>query len=819
MPHNNNLSYEFGPFQFELSKRELKRAGETVALTRKATEILIMLLANAGHVVEKEELLREVWPNTFVEEANLAQHVFTLRKALGDERSVPRYIETVTRRGYRFLGTVRVVEAENSHLSQEAGAQVNHRPVVAVLPFVNVMGDPELEYLVQGITDNLITNLSRISKLRVMSRSAVLRYKTKPADPQQAGRDLGAHVVLVGKINSRAAHSFIDVELVDAATGWLLWGERFDSEEKDLLEVQDVITRQIVTTLKLELSGDEEKQITTRYTENAEAYQSYLEGRHHWSRYTRSGIERAIGYFRSAIELDPNYALAYAGIIDCYLRLATNYLPPEDDVPATEDDSAYQPESGTGESDPRVKLRFEWDWKGAERELRRANELHTNYPTAPQWYAAYKTSKQLYENACKDSAQHSIVYRSFKQPSVSQIASLDLTSSEQIQVFCTVSREQIDAGNYDAACRILRPWWLFGNWPKLEGLNQRSCADLLLTTGELAGFVASTEKIPRGQRHGEELLIGAITLFEQLGLKRRVAEGRIELALCYYRQGLFDVGRSMLVQVLSCVSPDDSELRSLALIRLASLERHAGRLRDAHDRLMEATDTVKPSGPWATGRRHLELASTYKDLGIAEEIVTYFNDAKRFYYKALNEFEAVGNHRYVAIVENNIGFLFLSLGIYNESERHLLRSSSLFKAFSDVVRGAQVSETLARLYIATDRYTLAQEAINNSVDILELTDGEALLAEALTTKGLVESKLGNFAKSKTSFLAGFSVAERCGDYEGAGRALLILLEELGHQLDENEKVQMSGKVSALFATTQQRAIQTRVKKCIQEFGY
>jgi tetratricopeptide (TPR) repeat protein len=468
-----------------------------------------------------------------------------------------------------------------------------------------------------------------------------------------------------------------------------------------------------------------------------------------------------------------------------------------------------------------VKLRFEWDWKGAERELRRANELHTNYPTAPQWYAAYKTSKEMHENAVNDSEQlkQSIKYRSFKQPSVPQIASLELASSEQIQVFCTVSREQIDAGNYDAACRILRPWWLFGEWPKLEGLNQRSCADLLFTTGELAGFVASTEKILRGQRHGEELLIGAITLFEQLGLKRRVAEGRIELALCYYRQGLFDVGRSMLVQVLSCLSPDDSELRSLALIRLASLERHAGRLRDALDRLIEATDTVKLSGPWATGRRHLELASTYKDLGIAEQTDTYFSDAKRFYYKALNEFEAVGNHRYVAIVENNIGLLLLNIGAYKESERHLLRSSRLFKAFSDVVRGAQVSETLARLYIATERYSLAQEAINKSVDILELTDGEALLAEALTTKGLVESKLGHFSKAKTSFQAGCSVAERCGDSEGAGRALLILLEELGHQLDDNEKLQMSEKVKAVFATTQQRAIQTRVEKCIQECGF
>ena len=818
MPHNNNLNYEFGPYQFDLSTRELKRSGETVTLTRKATEILIMLLANAGHVVEKEELLREVWPNTFVEEANLTQHVFALRKALGDERSVPRYIETVTRRGYRFLGKVSVFRLGENHAANghATGAQVNHRPVVAVLPFINVMADPELEYLVQGITDNIINNLSRISKLRVMSRSAVFRYKTKQADPQEVGKDLGAHVVLVGKINSRAGHSLIDVELVDALTGWLLWGESFDSEEKDLLEVQEAITRQIVATLKLQLSGDEEKQITDRYTENAEAYQSYLEGRHHWSRYTRTGIERAIGHFRSAIELDPNYALAYAGIIDCYLRLATNYLPPEDDVSATEDDSIPQPEPAAAESDPRVKLRFEWDWKSAERELRRATELHTTYPTAPQWYAAYKKVQQRYsENANQSNNSRIKLEGLFLKSLSTQIASLELTLSEEIQVYCTIGREQIDAGNYDAACRILQPWWLFGRSPKLEGLNQKSSADLLFTIGVLAGFVASTQQIPRGQRHGEELLIGSITLFKQLGFKRRVAEGRIELALCYYRQGLFDSGRSILLNVLSELSEDDWELRCLALIRLASLERHAGRLRDALTSLIQATDIVELLGPWVTGRCHLELASTYKDLAIAEEHTAYFKEAREFYQTALHEFEAVGNHRYVAIVENNMGLLLLNQNAYHESERHLLRSSRLFEAFSDVVRGAQVNETLARLYVATEQHHLAEEAIRRAVQILEHTDSEALFAEALTTNGLVESRLGNYVKAKSILQASCSVAERCGDDEGAGRALLILLEELGHQLDADERAFISDKIKVLFATTQQSAIRVRVKKCIR----
>jgi tetratricopeptide (TPR) repeat protein len=463
-----------------------------------------------------------------------------------------------------------------------------------------------------------------------------------------------------------------------------------------------------------------------------------------------------------------------------------------------------------------VKLRFEWDWKGAERELRRANELQTTYPTAPQWYAAYKAAQEIYdENILRHEDPSRINPRDLhNRPLVTQIASLQLTASEEIQVYCTISREQIDVGNYDAASRLLRSWWMFGKLPRLDGLTQGSSADLLFTAGELAGFVASTQQIPRGQRHGEELLIGSITLFEHLGLRRRVAEGKIELALCYYRQGLFDSGRSLLIRVLDELSKDDLELRSLALIRLASLERHAGHIRDALSRLLEATDIVKLLGPWATGRHHLELASTYKDLGIAEGDAAYFNKATQFYYKALEEFEAVGNHRYVAIVENNIGLLLLNLNAYQDCEYHLVRGIRLFEEFSDVVRGAQVNETLARLYVATEQYHLAQDAIDKSIQILEQTDCEALLAEALTTKGIVESKLRNYATAKSALQAGCSVAERCGDNEGAGRALLLMLEELGERLEQVERVQMTEKLKKLLASTQQTALLSRVERCL-----
>ena len=819
MPHN--VVYEFGPYRLDRTKRVLTRDGESISLTPKATDILILLVANAGEVVAKDELLREVWPDTFVEEANLTQNIFRLRKALSDERSSSRYIETVTRRGYRFTGAVTTNElpARSSEGQEPATPTL---PIVAVLPLVNSTRDEGLEYIVDGLTDNIINNLSRVAQLHVMSHSAVFRYKAREVDPQAAGKELGATSVLVGRISAYGSGVVVSVELVDVPTGWQLWGATFDSETKDLLEIQGAITRQLLAALKLELSGAEEKRVTARYTENAEAYQAYLEGRYHWSRYTKRGIEKAIKHFRQAIEIDPNYALAYSGIVDCYLRLATNYLPPGDDRASTASRKPHrirtwhQPHD---ESNLRLRLRFEWDWKVAERELRRANELKTAYPAAHQWYSAYRVSRRIYEEAHlskprKTKSKFNFKLAQFRELLPPHIPSLELTSNEQIQVYCAVVREQIDVGNYAAGCKILRPWWSFGTWPNLEGLNQQSCADLLFTTGKLAGFVASSTELQRGQRHGEELLHGSVALFEQLGLKHRASEARIELALCYHRQGLFDLARSTLNQVLRDLSDESLELRSLALMRLGSLERHAGRLKDAIRRIIEATHFAELFGPWATARCHLELASVYKDLAVAEDVTSYFDEAGRLYSKALYEFEAIGHHRYVAIVENNMGLLSLSLGNYKESEEHLLRSRSLLHGFSDSLRMAQLDETLARLYIRTEQFVMAQKVIERAVKIFELADNEVLLAEGLTTKGILAVKLGRYNDAKKSFEAAHKISERCGDREGAGLAMLIMSEEIGDHLELVEWIEISKRLKQLLANTQQTSLKSRALKCL-----
>jgi TolB-like protein/Tfp pilus assembly protein PilF len=773
----------------------------------------------AGELVEKDELLREVWPDTFVEEANLSQNIFTLRRALGDERGDPRYIETVTRRGYRFIAPVTTNGSQCPEDDEVTGPAL---PIVAVLPFINRTRDEELEYVADGLTDNIINNLSRVSKLHVMSRSTIFRYKLQEVDPQRVGKELGASVVLVGKINAHRSGVVVGVELVDVTTGWQLWGKSFDSESNDLLEIQGAITRQLLATLKLELSGAEEKRVTARYTENAEAYQAYLEGRYHWSRYTKKGIEKAIQHFRRAIDLDPNYALAYAGIVDCYLRLATNYLPPEENSinsVGKKTDRNRVPTQSINQTNPRVKLRFEWDWRGAERELRRATELKTNYPAAHQWYAAYRVSKRLYEEAriFKSHENESAIHRKLAElhePLPPHLPSLELTSSEQVQIYCAIVREQIDVGNYEAGCTILRPWWSLGNWPKLEGLNQQSCADLLFTTGKLAGFVASSVELLRGQRHGEELLHGSVALFEQLDLKNRAAEARIELALCYQRQGLFDIARSTLIRVLATLSDENSELRSLALMRLGSLERQAGRLKDALTQSLQGIHLAELCGPWITARCHLELASIYKDLAVAENLAIYFDEAAHFYSKALDEFEAIGHHRYAAIVENNMGMLSLSRGEYKDSEEHLIRALRLLTGFSDSLRAAQVNETFARLYTETKRYSLAETMIEQAMKVFELADNDVLLAEALTTKGILAGRVGRVNDAKKSFEASYQISERCGDNEGAGVALLVMFEEIGDRLERVERIQITENLKRLLATTQQRSLQIRVEKSL-----
>ena len=298
------------------------------------------------------------------------------------------------------------------------------------------------------------------------------------------------------------------------------------------------------------------------------------------------------------------------------------------------------------------------------------------------------------------------------------------------------------------------------------------------------------------------------------GQRRVLPKAESNLGYCYYREGLFELACATLLPALEALPDEDRELRSVGLVRLASLERHAGRPHDSLARLNEAAEIVELAGPWATGRYHHELATTLKELAIAETRNEYFDRAIQHYQEALYEFEAIGNHRSAAIVENNHGYLLLTLKRLDEAEAHLVRARKLFDGFGDKVRRAQVDDTLARLHIAAGRFDLAEQSIVRAVETLETGGEEALLAEALTTHGIVLCRLGRHREAKRVLDRANRVAESCGDSEGAGCALLIVIEEMCEQLEDDERLELGAKLDQLLAHSQQASILDRLKKCL-----
>jgi signal transduction histidine kinase/ActR/RegA family two-component response regulator len=324
--------------------------------------------------------------------------------------------------------------------------------------------------------------------------------------------------------------------------------------------------------------------------------------------------------------------------------------------------------------------------------------------------------------------------------------------------------------------------------------------------------------MPGGQRLAEALLNGAIALFEHLGESTRAVESRIELGCCYYHQGLFDLSRTTLRSALIALPDNERDLKATASIRLATLERHAGRLHDALSLLNGTVTLADDAGPWIQGRLHSEFATTLKELGVAENKNSYFDRALGHYREALMQFERLGNRRYAAAVENNHGYLLLTLKRLDEAQVHLQSARELFDGFGDGVGCAQVDETLAQLYVASKQYGLAECTIRLAVDALETSGEEALLVEALTTHGLVLCKLGRRHEAKPILERARRVADRCGDDEGAGKPLLILIEEMCDHLGDDERREIGAQVGQLLANSQQASTRERLKKCLEQIA-
>ena len=300
--------------------------------------------------------------------------------------------------------------------AQASGRRARTRRVIdslAVLPLVNVGGDEEFEYLSEGITESIINSLSQVPKLRVVPRSVVFRYGGRKVDAQQAGEELGVRAVLTGRMRKLAGHLVIRVELIDVAKQAQLWGEQYRRRLTDIFELQEEIAREISQQLRLKLSGAEKKRLAHRYTDNTAAYHLYLKGRHFTStRRTENWIRKGIEHFQQAIDLDPNYALAYAGMADAYAFLAssTGGLPPREVFPKAiaAAQKALALDDTLGEAHCSLgfaRLLYEWDFDGADREFRRAIELTPHYANAHDGYGFYLKATGQYEAAVRECEQ------------------------------------------------------------------------------------------------------------------------------------------------------------------------------------------------------------------------------------------------------------------------------------------------------------------------------------------------------------------------------------------------------------------------------
>jgi TolB-like protein/Tfp pilus assembly protein PilF len=410
--------YEFGPFSLDTRERVLLRDGRPVSLKPKVYETLLALIIQSGHVVDKEDLMRRVWPDVVVEENNLTGNIFALRRAFAEYDC----IETVPRRGYRFTAEVRRVQVEDVKVNDLSGAETEvliKEPVrlggqaigsLAVLPFVNAGANPDAEYFSDGVTESIINSLSQLAQLRVMARSTVFRYKGRESDAQEVGRELGVRAVLLGRVVQLRDRLNIRAELVDIADGTQLWGNQYSRDASDIFAIQEDISSEISAELRLKLTGAERERLKKRYTENTDAFHSYLKGRYHLNKRTTAGLRKAIEHFREAIEFDPTYAMAYAGLADSYTLLGSaGYDAPHPlemmpkakaaAVKALEIDESLA-EAHT--SLAFIKFRLDWDWAGAEKEFARAIELNPGSATSHHWYALYLTAMDRQDEAIRE---------------------------------------------------------------------------------------------------------------------------------------------------------------------------------------------------------------------------------------------------------------------------------------------------------------------------------------------------------------------------------------------------------------------------------
>jgi TolB-like protein/DNA-binding winged helix-turn-helix (wHTH) protein/Tfp pilus assembly protein PilF len=449
----------FGVFELDLRSGELRKHGLLVRLQEQPFQVLTMLVENSGEVVTREDLQKKLWPaNTFVDfDHGLNKAINKIRDALGDSAESPRFVETVARRGYRFLAEVKAVHGvpvrselvapvhpaagTRPSLPLESDTRKDHLPSLAwkifipvlfvliaafaawnfhfrnlpspsirslaVLPLESLSADASQDYFADGMTDELITDLSQISALRVISRTSVMPYKHAGKSLPQIARELDVDAVVEGTVLRSGDQVRITAQLIQANADKHLWAASYEGDVRDTLALQNQVARSIAEQIRINLSPQEQAVLKSAKVVNPEAYEAYLKGRYFWNKRTADSLKTAVDYFKQAIAKDPNYAQAYTGLADTYALLGDwqyAVLTPKEAFPKAKAAAIKALELDSALSEAHNSLAFcfdafDWDFESAGKEFRRAIELNPGYATAHHWYAWHLSLMGQYDEA------------------------------------------------------------------------------------------------------------------------------------------------------------------------------------------------------------------------------------------------------------------------------------------------------------------------------------------------------------------------------------------------------------------------------------